>query len=218
VFNHSATGFPLTGAHSAQQCASCHSNNVFTGLNSACVSCHLNDFTATTNPNHAAAGFPQDCQLCHGSTQWTGATFNHSLTQFPLTGAHVTVQCASCHLNNQFTGTSTNCYDCHRTEYTTVTDPNHVAAGFPTSCTSCHNTTRWSGATFTHNFPIYSGAHRGKWDTCSDCHSNPANYTIFSCTTCHEHDQTRMDDKHRDVRNYVYNSLSCYSCHPRGSE
>ena len=56
----------------------------------------------TTNPNHVAAGFPQDCAACHTTTQWTGATFNHTTkTTFPLTGAHVSLTCNLCHVDRR---------------------------------------------------------------------------------------------------------------------
>jgi nitrate/TMAO reductase-like tetraheme cytochrome c subunit len=216
TFDHSRTRFPLTGAHTTTACATCHVNGQYTGLNTTCVGCHLNRFVATTNPNHVAAGFPQDCQLCHTTTVWTGATFDHSRTRFALTGAHTTTACASCHVGGRYAGTPMDCYSCHSSVYNSVANPNHLAAGFPKTCESCHTTTRWSGATFTHRFPIYSGSHAGKWNTCADCHTNSSNYSVFSCTTCHAHDKTTMDSKHIGVRNYVYDSLSCYGCHPQG--
>ncbi|HLK34452.1 MAG TPA: hypothetical protein VKT29_15260, partial [Terriglobales bacterium] len=189
-FDHSATGFPLTGAHATLQCQSCHVGGQFTNLNPACVSCHLKDFQGTNNPNHTAAGFPQQCQVCHNTTAWIPASFNHNTTGFPLTGAHVNVPCASCHINGQFAGTPTDCYSCHKADYQNTTDPNHVAAAFPTTCALCHNTTSWSGATFNHTwFPIYSGTHAGVWSTCGDCHTNSSNYAAFSCINCHTHSQ-----------------------------
>ena len=47
--------------------------------------------------------FPTDCSLCHSTINWTGATFDHSKTTFPLTGAHVAAPCAQCHVNNNYT-------------------------------------------------------------------------------------------------------------------
>ncbi len=89
------TTFPLTGAHISVPCATCHVNNVFAGLSTACISCHLKDWQGTTNPNHAAAAFPQTCAICHTTTNWPGATFDHNTqTKFPLTGAHVNVACS----------------------------------------------------------------------------------------------------------------------------
>src|SRR5581483_8196503 len=62
-FNHSNTAFPLTGSHIGVSCASCHSSGIYKGLSTACSSCHLNDFTRTTSPNHLQSGFPQQCEV-----------------------------------------------------------------------------------------------------------------------------------------------------------
>jgi hypothetical protein len=217
-FNHNtATKFALTGAHTAAKCSDCHARGVYAGLNTACVNCHLNRFNATTNPNHAAAGFPTDCAVCHTTTAWTPASFNHTQTRFPLTGAHTAVLCVRCHIGGKFAGTPTDCWSCHQSVFNATTNPNHIAAGFPHDCTVCHTTTGWAGARFNHTrFPIYSGSHAGKWTSCQDCHTNSSNYTIFSCTNCHQHEKTTTDAKHRQVNNYVYNSANCYACHPQG--
>jgi len=215
-FDHSRTQFPLLGAHTTATCESCHTQGRFAGTPTGCVSCHVAEYNATVSPNHLAAAFPQQCQLCHTSVQWQGATFDHSKTRFPLTGAHTSVQCLNCHVGNKFTGTPTACYSCHASAFTSVANPNHVAAGFPTTCESCHTTTTWTGARLSHKFPIYSGAHAGKWQTCNDCHTNSSNYTVFSCVNCHAHDRVIMDDKHRGRTGYVYDSLACYGCHPTG--
>ena len=217
TFNHSQTAFPLTGAHVSVACATCHVNGQFAGLGTACVTCHLGDFNGATNPNHVQAGFPQQCNVCHNTSVWQPATFNHDTTGFPLTGAHVSVTCADCHLNGNYTTTPTACYSCHTPEYQNTTDPNHAAAAFPTTCQTCHTTTQWTGATFNHtDFPIYSGTHQGKWTTCADCHVNSSNYTQFSCITCHQHSAANTNPAHNGVRGYVYNGTSCYSCHPQG--
>jgi hypothetical protein len=149
-FDHSITGFPLTGAHATLSCETCHVGGNYTNLSSTCVTCHLKDYNSTTNPNHQAAGFPQQCEVCHTTTAWTPASFNHDLTGFPLTGAHKTVPCTSCHIGGQYAGTPTDCYSCHKSDFQGTTDPNHVAANFPTDCSVCHNTTSWLGATFNH--------------------------------------------------------------------
>ena len=215
-FNHGKTHFPLTGSHVGLPCETCHSSGQYAGLPANCDSCHLDRYNTATNPNHVTGNYPKDCSICHSTSAWTPANVNHALTRFPLTGAHVTVACTSCHINGVYTGTPTDCYSCHSREYTTVTDPNHVTAGFPRDCAACHSTATWSGATFTHTqFPIYSGTHANRWTSCSDCHTNSSNYAVFSCTTsCH--DRTSMDSRHRGISGYVYNSTNCYSCHPSG--
>ena len=212
TFDHSKTQFPLTGAHVAQPCSACHANGQYATLPTTCQSCHLAKFNGTTNPNHVTAGFPQDCSLCHTTTAWTPATFDHSKTAFPLTGAHVSVACSLCHLNSVYKGTPTDCYSCHSAVYKATTNPNHVSAGFPTTCQTCHTTTSWSGATFNHTwFPTNHGRANG---VCSTCHPNPADYKVFTCTNCHTKSST--DNEHRNVNGYVYNSANCYQCHPRG--
>ncbi len=219
-FDHTKnTTFPLTGAHVALDCNSCHASGVFKGLPTTCVSCHLTNFNGTTNPNHVTAGYPQTCDLCHTTTAWTPSTFNHSTGPFPLTGAHTTTPCASCHVNNNYTTIPTDCYSCHKAAYTGTTDPNHVAAAFPTTCQDCHTTTSWAGAVFNHTkFPIYSGTHnQSVWVTCSACHTNSTNYQVFSCITCHQHTQSNTDPKHQGVGGYSYTATSCYSWHPTGS-
>jgi Zn finger protein HypA/HybF involved in hydrogenase expression len=219
-FNHEGTTFPLTGAHRAVPCPACHSDGVYRGKSSACVSCHQTEYAGTTNPPHGAAQFPTECTACHSTAAWTPATFDHGATAFPLTGAHRTVTCSACHADGVYGGKSTDCVSCHQADYAATTDPGHAAAQFPATCTNCHTTTAWSGATFDHDgpyFPIYSGAHRGRWTSCSTCHTSTASYQQFTCLTCHEHNQTAMDDKHANRSGYSYDSQACYSCHPRGT-
>ena len=212
AFNHANTSFPLTGAHTTVACAQCHVNNNYTTLPTNCYGCHTADYNNTNNPAHAAAGFPTDCTVCHSTTSWAGAVFDHSKTPFPLTGAHVNVACTQCHVNNVFAGTPTDCYSCHRNDYNNTTNPNHSTAGFPTTCATCHTTTSWSGATFNHTW--FSTNHGGAQGVCATCHTNSADYSVFTCTNCHAKAST--DQKHQGINSYVYNSVNCYACHKNG--
>ncbi|MEW5795282.1 MAG: hypothetical protein AB1772_02875 [Candidatus Zixiibacteriota bacterium] len=214
-YDHNATGFPLTGRHQTIACVSCHATT-YAGTPGDCYSCHRTEYDATTNPNHALAGFSQDCATCHTTMAWLPATFDHNATPFPLTGAHMTAACGSCHATG-YAGTPTACFACHQTEYDATTNPNHAAANFPTDCTPCHSTTNWTTVNWDHDalyFPIYTGAHAGKWDVCSDCHVQPANFAVFECTGCHL--QSETDPKHSEVNDYQYLSSACYNCHPQG--
>jgi len=219
-FDHALTTFPLTGAHAAVECAACHGGGVFTGTSSECVSCHLVAYQATSDPPHVSAGFSTNCQTCHGTSTWQGATFDHSTTAFPLTGAHRAVTCFDCHGDGVYAGKDPACVACHLADYQGTSNPNHLSSGFGTDCQSCHNANGWGGASFNHDalyFPIYSGPHQGVWrGDCTTCHVQPANYNIFECILCHEHTQLRMDTKHQQVNGYSFNSQACYSCHPRG--
>lgn len=220
AFNHEVTGFPLTGAHRAIVCASCHPGNQFSNASSDCYACHQNQFNQTTDPPHAIVGFATDCRQCHSTSAWIPSSFNHGTTAFPLTGAHRVLTCDACHGGGVYGGLSTACEGCHLNDYNATTDPDHQTAGFPVDCASCHNTNTWSGAKFDHDstfFPIYSGAHNGKWSACSTCHINSSSYAEFSCFGCHPHsDQAKTDDTHHEVSGYMYESHACYNCHPRG--
>jgi hypothetical protein len=215
IFNHSQF-YALVGVHATQPCAACHINNVFPGTPSTCAGCHMPLYQKTTNPSHAAAGFPTTCDTCHKPTDpnWLQAIFNHSQF-YPLVGVHATQPCVACHINNVFPGTPTTCAGCHLPLYQTTTNPNHVAAGFPTTCDTCHKATdtSWMQGVFNHTwFPISSGPHAGR--PCSACHTNPNNFAIFSCTTCHTAAET--NGNHRGVPGYRYDSNACYACHPQG--
>ena len=165
-------------------------------------------------------GFSTDCAFCHGTGGWNGAAFDHSLTGWPLTGAHRPVACLTCHGDGVYTGKSTACLSCHQADYDATTNPSHLSLGFSTDCASCHTTSGWSGATFDHDtsfFPIYSGRHSGIWTGCATCHTVSTNYASFTCFSCHPHDDKNgTDSHHTSVPNYAYDSQACYSCHPRG--
>ncbi len=290
---HAATRLPLAGAHAALQCWACHAGaevGNFRNVDPDCASCHLDDYNQTTDPDHAASGYPLTCQDCHGFVAFDQAAIfshagissgcadchlddyqrttdpDHEVEGFALscedchTGFHtwsgadfthvgITDNCASCHLpeyqatrdpNHQallfptscedchsgfttwsgatfsHTGITANCSSCHLSDYQASANPRHAAAGFAQTCEDCHtSTTTWNGARYDgHLFPIYSGAHRNM--DCNECHQTNTNYNVFSCTHCHEHRQSSMDDKHRGENGYVWLSSACYNCHPDG--
>ncbi len=217
--NHDQSKFPLTGAHANAQCSDCHSNG-YAGTPTACYSCHTSDYNGVSDPNHVQNNFNHDCAICHTTSAWLPATFDHSQSNFPLTGAHSSAACADCHANG-YSGTPTTCMACHKQDYNNTSNPNHNAAQFPTECESCHNTSNWTQTTWDHDnqyFPIYSGRHRSAWSACSDCHVNPNDYKNFECINCHAHAKQSTDQAHRGVNGYYYQSTACYNCHPRGNE
>jgi hypothetical protein len=214
-YNHSQTGFPLTGAHLGQSCNTCHTGGSYSNQSSECVTCHLADYNGATNPSHS--GYPTTCQQCHSTTNWDGASFDHSLSDFPLTGAHVSASCTQCHTGGQYSGTPTDCFFCHQTDYNSAL-PDHND-GYPNSCTDCHTTQDWN-SNFNHDtqyFPIYTGRHRNEWNLCNECHTTSGVFTTYSCIACHEHsNRNEVDGHHDDVQDYTYTPTSCYECHPNG--
>jgi hypothetical protein len=119
-FDHSTTGFPLTGAHAdptKAPCSACHVNNNYSGnLPMDCYSCHVAAWQSTVTlgggvPNHIAAGFPTNCATsgCHNTTSWLGATFNHNnFWRLP----HHNAVCTDCHVDST-NYANTSCIACH---------------------------------------------------------------------------------------------------------
>jgi hypothetical protein len=242
TFDHSTTGWPLTGSHQmapagkVTACTQCHVGNNYnlTSANTDCYGCHQTDWTSTQSlggnvPNHITAGFATaQCSTCHDTLLWADGKFDHSTTGWPLTGAHADptkAPCSACHINGNYTLTSANtaCYGCHQAAWQSTQTlggsvPNHVAAGFPLTCdtSGCHTTSSWLGATFNHG-PFFPIPHHGS--QCNDCHQVSTDFTSFTCINCHTspaHSQSDTDPKHGGVVGYSYGSTTCYNCHKNG--
>ncbi|MCF6356347.1 MAG: hypothetical protein L3J54_00950 [Draconibacterium sp.] len=222
TFDHNATNFPLTGSHVATECAACHSQG-YAGTSTSCSECHQSNYNETQNPNHLSIGISSNCEDCHTTNQgWEPALLSNHNDYYALNGAHAAISnnCYLCHAGD-YNNTKNSCFGCHASEYNSTSDPAHATAQFSTDCTTCHTENVWKPSTFDHDsqyFPIYSGKHKGEWNSCSDCHNESTNYAVFSCTNCHEHSLTDMADEHSDVSGYVYNSVNCLACHPTGKD
>ena len=229
TFDHSTTGFPLTGSHQlapagkVAACTDCHINNNYTltiqPTDCGNAQCHLTTWQQTNNPPHSAAGAPfaaANCSTCHNPTLWTNVVFNHAATGWPLTGSHQlapagkVVACTDCHTGNNYnlTAANTDCYGCHQTAWQSTTTlggsiPNHVTAGFSASmCSTCHDTVLWSDGKFDHSatgFPL-QGPHMLPPRTTVTGAIGPM---VNACTDCHS------------GGNYTagYPTVDCYGCH-----
>jgi hypothetical protein len=216
---HARTSLPLTGAHVAVPCESCHrdaSGGSFTALDTRCISCHQADYDGVELPSHTAGNFSQECTQCHATSSWHGATFDHATASngFGLLGAHIRAMCGSCHQPGgqlRFSpppSTQQECLACHGGEY----EREHGAdSGYPTTCMTCHNMDNWDAATFAHDrFPL-AGAHGAL--ACTACHAPPDNALIYpipagqnDCVACHRAD---YDRQHTGTGF----STDCTSCH-----
>ena len=189
----------------------CHSSGVYKGLSTACNSCHLKDYQGTTNPNHAAAGFPQDCSLCHSTTDWLSATFDHSKTKFPLTGKHTTATCAQCHASGQYATLSTACYSCHSNEYNTTTNPNHKTLGYPQDCSTCHSTNDWLSATFNHSTVGFTLVGKHATAQCVSCHvGGKFAGTPTDCYSCHTTEYSTTTNPNHIAAGFPKTCLTCH--------
>lgn len=211
-FDHQVTAFPLTGAHLAVQCTKCHTSNAFKSTPQDCFTCHTADYNAVQNPNHAVGRFPHQCTNCHATSAWKPSQFNHDNTAFPLVGAHRTVPCSQCHVNGQYSGLSQNCIDCHRTDYTGVTNPNHVTGQFSTVCLTCHTMNAWSPSTFDHAATKFQLTGKHTTLQCQDCHTN-GNYqlTYTGCYTCHQTDFNQVTNPNHVTGNFSHQCETCHS-------
>jgi hypothetical protein len=238
IFDHSVTGWALTGSHQLAPagkvvaCTDCHvgNNYTLTAANTDCYGCHIAAWQSTPTfggnvPNHITAGFPtSQCSTCHDTLNWADGKFDHSTTGWALAGAHVTTPCASCHIggNYSLTSANTDCYGCHLAAWQSTQTlggsvPNHIAAQYPTTCITCHTTwttTNWLGATFNHTW--FQVPHHGS--VCADCHITSTNYAVFSCIVCHSgphSNKSQTDSNHGGVKGYSYGPMTCVPCHTR---
>ena len=193
TFNHAEeTGFVLAGRHAAlsRDCAKCHKTRSFLAATPVCSTCHADIHKPSLG---------SDCRVCH-STEVTfkeaRAQFDHSKAAFQLTGAHRSVTCAKCHVNQAFKGVKfAQCTDCHKS-------PHRQPMG--NACTSCHDGNSWKTQKVDHGrtaFPL-KGKHAEV--ACAKCHTRPplqAALKFNRCATCHQ-------DPHRGAF-----KQDCSSCH-----
>ncbi|MFQ5653751.1 MAG: hypothetical protein ACE5GW_03350, partial [Planctomycetota bacterium] len=201
IVNHDF--FPLVGGHSGLSCIDCHIPGTFSGLSTACFSCHADDYANA--PGHVASGFSQNCENCHNINSWASNVVNHDF--FPLTGGHSGLNCTACHFPDTFGGLTTACVSCHQNNYNNA--PSHIAMSFPLTCEDCHNTGGWGNVNFNHSFPL-TGPHD---KPCMQCHTT-GNTNTFNCLNCHQPGPT--NDHHSGVQGYIYQSQACFNCHPNG--
>jgi len=226
TFDHAVAsgGYVLQGVHAGAPCVSCHDPDTFAPRfdpsdETDCVACHQADYDA----QHAGSGYPLTCTSCHTPTAWTGGTFDHAAASggYVLEGVHDGAPCVSCHYPDTFAprfdpSDETDCVACHQAEY----DAQHLADGYPRTCVSCHTPTAWENADFDHDrdyFPIFTGGHAPRWSGCATCHTNPDDFSEFTCFTCHAHNQVTMDNRHAGRDGYSYSPPACVGCHPDGT-
>jgi hypothetical protein len=233
-FDHSTTGFPLTGEHIHAPCVACH--NATRAIKRACVSCH-DDF-------HRGR-LSQSCDTCHSPSGWksTRPLDIHRMTRFPLTGMHVLAACSECHQRaseHRWTDAPVDCFACHEKDYRRPgIQPVHVGTAtsppFPRDCSLCHRAMAWVPAAAvgsvsgplssfgsplraappSHDlrFPIGFGVHRSA--TCDDCHVSPNVPRAVRCIGCHVHDVVRLAAQHRQP--IPTDGAACLTCHPGGA-
>jgi len=221
-FDHSRTGFTLTGSHIQARCASCHVDGVFKGTPRDCASCHMagNRMGAVAKTTTHIPTFDQ-CDKCHQTNAWRPVkVFNH-LGLAPGS-------CQTCHNGTQATGkpnghiaTTASCDSCHKT-----IDWKQLGAGgllpanpLPTTqaCSLCHNQ-----GSFIPGMMNHTGVVAG----CASCHNGqsfvgvtpvrmPSTHlpTSMPCEICHSASKTNPGGFAGTLMNHAGIVNNCTSCH-----
>ena len=198
--DHEQTRFPLDGGHLATPCFSCHIDEAeerwtFVNLGNDCIDCHNDVHRGFLDQSY----YPkQDCQSCHAKESWKEVSFDHNLTQWPLTGRHLAIDCRECHfeftednalISQEFNNLDTACASCHDNVHGDLFVVNGV-----TDCNRCHVTTSWIPEKFDHDttsFPL-EGRH-----------------LTVSCNACHQ----IQDEQGMSKVVYKLNTTQCVDCH-----
>ena len=175
------------------------------------------DYLATTNPNHVAAQFPNDCASCHSEQSWVPSNFNHDGQYFPIySGSHngQWTQCVDCH-SNPSNYAQVVCITCHQNPETN--DQHQTVGGYVYSnaaCLACHPQGEATGSTFNHNataFPL-TGGHIGV--DCIQCHANGYQGTTIVCVDCHMDNFTTSADPNHVALNIPTDCAMCHTTAP----
>ncbi len=226
-FNHTQTGYVLSGKHATIQCRDCHNpakikddlkkiekdidlTRTFLGLKTECKNCH-------SDKHRGQLG--SDCQNCHLSTSWKPTeNFNHDASQFKLIGMHIKVTCKKCHPTvSESTEVANvpsayvkyknlkfgNCLDCHKDVHENR---------FGTACEKCHTPNGWRqlvSSDFDHNLTRFRLKGRHIDLKCEKCHKSAVKMDRMKfeqCQFCHE-------DRHNGQFANRPDGGLCESCH-----
>ena len=190
VEQHNLGRYPLQGAHLAVPCNLCHPKGQngminFRFSSTYCQTCHRDPHKkgAEQYLSENDIGYKNDvCEYCHTVNSWGAINFDHSKTNFPLSGKHQSVLCKSCHT---YTGpdpdilvvlkiNKNECQECHQDIHAGQFKSSESDGSDNTNfirCEKCHTTANWRASNFDHN--IHSkfkleGAHKSL--KCSQCH------------------------------------------------
>lgn len=223
-FDHLTTGYKLEGKHAFLDCRQCHNpkniqnaeelknqsvpiERTYLGLGQDCISCHFDEHRGQLS---------KDCTNCHNLESWKPVPgFDHSRTDYPLTGQHQKVECVKCHQqivdkSNKQDPTYLSfakqkfgqCSNCHSDFHQGKLGPN---------CNQCHNTSGWGSVKMTNfdhsrtEFPLL-GMHAKV--ECEKCHGDRTTKKLkfANCKDCHN-DFHKGEFVNRDSKG------ACEECH-----
>lgn len=223
-FDHGRTRYPLTGLHRPLRCRECHAPLDDTGADGAlrfsgvpysgCESCH-------EDVHRGAMG--ARCSGCHGTGGWHRLTdrasferdFDHSITDFPLVGAHVQAECDACH------GAEPQADLGLRIEFVSETAGNVFPHPVAAACTSCHLDYHEEAFLKTPGGPACDNCHgEDEWlpttygierhDQESEFRLTGAHVPVI-CSGCH----AGVDASGGRVLSFQFADQTCPACHQK---
>ena len=213
-FDHDKTDFKLIGKHRLLACKSCHKTTLTAPIrHNHCSNCHADYHNKDFEKN----GISPDCNQCHNNDGFTPSAYTiekHSLTKFPLEGAHLATPCMACHKIQgkwAFKNMGSKCVDCHTNIHKGFIQDKYIANN---NCKICHVVTSWKKVSFDHNQTKFKldGAHAKL--ACEDCHYvknekgvRVQTFTGLSteCESCHKNTHVGQFD--------VNGKTVCTTCH-----
>jgi hypothetical protein len=191
-------------------CANCHDVFNRSAQPQLCLECHeaiARDLDLDQGfHSRQPAARSEPCKRCH--TEHEGrdadivglqpALFDHSMSDFPLVGAHAEPGCADCHeTGKRFAEAPSECVACHQ-------DDDAHGGTLGDACGDCHEPTDWPRGSFDHATTDFAltGGHAGI--ACLSCHVDGRFEPVGTgCIDCH-----RLDDTHGGSR-----GDDCGDCH-----
>jgi hypothetical protein len=186
-----------------ENCSNCHLRFDRAAQPRLCLDCHKAvraDVAAKTGYHGRIAEAERECRQCHTDHKGRQARivilrerqFDHTQTDFLLTGKHKVKACASCHRPGvRHSQAPAECVGCHRQ------DDKHKG-GLGTSCAACHDSESWKQARFDHGktkFPLRR-AHADARVQCESCHvAQRYKGTPQDCVACHREDDMKKGHK-----------------------
>ena len=193
-FNHSKTGWPLTGKHQNALCLDCHSWQKWEPDSNRCDSCHQDA--------HRGQFRGYDCSRCHQTKgfEYKYLKFNHNtMSRFPLEGKHRNTACSQCHSGGNYKPIDPACRTCHADE-----NPHGETFG-KDPCSNCHSPISWQKTHFDHSRTGFALEGQHLEQSCYRCHPNGTELeddTKSDCGYCHT-----------DVHSQQFKETGCDDCH-----
>ena len=137
----------------------------------------------------------------------------HNAYGFRLDGRHQTVACEACHINQQFRGTPTTCYECHWVRR----KDDRYQTRLGTQCEQCHRSTSWTAVQWDHGAVTGTRLNLDHRQLgCQTCHGTAGNFRIaaMSCVSCHRKD---YDATRAPAHAAAGFPVTCEVCHSAGA-